>query len=239
MFEREDSGVISAYVAGLPMYAQGGTQARAERAIRRTLTAYLEAHPDATSAAAVKVATVSHGFARGRRHETSGRDCERGGLDRPTDQSSQSGELASKWAPGRTPPKLEVADYWDTPQLRWRRERDSNPRYPCGYSGFQDHRTCARQPTSLPLDRSRRDFRRRWSPGTIPLAHGTDQNVIRSPNWICRAGAAELITPNVDDPKTVPGFAKFVWFRTLNTSARNSARIFSVTVKVRIRDIST
>ena len=22
----------------------------------------------------------------------------------------------------------------------WRRERDSNPRYPCGYSGFQDHR---------------------------------------------------------------------------------------------------
>src|SRR6185295_15625547 len=22
--------------------------------------------------------------------------------------------------------------------LRWRRERDSNPRYPCGYSGFRD-----------------------------------------------------------------------------------------------------
>src|SRR5438445_12636678 len=24
--------------------------------------------------------------------------------------------------------------------MNWRRERDSNPRYPCGYSGFQDHR---------------------------------------------------------------------------------------------------
>jgi predicted RNase H-like HicB family nuclease len=58
VFEREDSGVVSAYVAGLPVYAQGGTQAQAERAIRQTLTAYLEAHPDATSGVAVKVATI-------------------------------------------------------------------------------------------------------------------------------------------------------------------------------------
>jgi hypothetical protein len=60
VFEREASGVISAYVAGLPVYAQGGTQAQAERAIRRTLAAYLEAHPDATSGAppVIKIATV-------------------------------------------------------------------------------------------------------------------------------------------------------------------------------------
>src|SRR5207249_4212892 len=88
---------------------------------------------------------------------------------------------------------------------------------------------------------SRHDFRRRWSPGTIPLARadGTDQNVTRRPNWICRAGAAELITPNVDDPKTVPGFPKFVWLMTLKTSARNSAWTFWVTVKLRISDMST
>jgi predicted RNase H-like HicB family nuclease len=58
VFEREDSGIFSAYVAGLPVYAQGATARQAERAIQRTLTAYLDAHPDATSAASVKVATV-------------------------------------------------------------------------------------------------------------------------------------------------------------------------------------
>src|SRR5438876_12067230 len=56
--EREDSGVFSAYVAGLPVYAQGATGRQAERAIRRTLTAYLHAHPDTGSTARVKVATV-------------------------------------------------------------------------------------------------------------------------------------------------------------------------------------
>jgi len=54
--EREDSGVFSAYVAGLPVYAQGATAMRAERAIQRTLTAYLEAHPGTASSAKVKVA---------------------------------------------------------------------------------------------------------------------------------------------------------------------------------------
>jgi hypothetical protein len=58
VFEREVHGDISAYVAGLPVYAQGRTQAQAERGIRHTLAAYLEAHPDATTDAAVKVATV-------------------------------------------------------------------------------------------------------------------------------------------------------------------------------------
>jgi predicted RNase H-like HicB family nuclease len=64
VFEREDSGVISAYVPGLPVYAQGATQAKAERAIRDTLSAYLEAHPRAVSTAAVKVARWSHADAR-------------------------------------------------------------------------------------------------------------------------------------------------------------------------------
>ena len=58
VFEREDSGVVSAYVPGLPVYAQGGTARQAERAIQLTLASYLDAHPDTTSAATVKVARV-------------------------------------------------------------------------------------------------------------------------------------------------------------------------------------
>ena len=50
--------MFSAYVAGLPVYAQGGSAMQAERAIQRTLTAYLEAHPETSSSATVKVATV-------------------------------------------------------------------------------------------------------------------------------------------------------------------------------------
>src|SRR5205823_11353612 len=59
VFEREESGVVSADVAGLPVYAQGRTRRDTERAIERTLTGYLEAHPDVTeSEATVKVANV-------------------------------------------------------------------------------------------------------------------------------------------------------------------------------------
>jgi hypothetical protein len=47
VFEREDSGVISAYVPGLPVYAEGATQRGAERAVQRTLEAYLEVRPNA------------------------------------------------------------------------------------------------------------------------------------------------------------------------------------------------
>lgn len=43
VFEREDSGVFSAYVAGLPVYAQGATAKQAERAIQRTLTVHQHA----------------------------------------------------------------------------------------------------------------------------------------------------------------------------------------------------
>ena len=58
VFEREDSGVVSAYVAGLPVYAQGRTRSQAASAIVRTLRAYLEAHPEEQPRAEVRVATV-------------------------------------------------------------------------------------------------------------------------------------------------------------------------------------
>jgi len=59
VFEREDSGVYSAYVAGLPVYAQGPTRANAASAIVRTLGAYLQAHPQEQPRAEVRVAKVS------------------------------------------------------------------------------------------------------------------------------------------------------------------------------------
>jgi len=59
VFEREDSGVFSAYVAGLPVYAQGRTHAKAASAIVRTLSAYLDAHPEEQPRAEVRVARVS------------------------------------------------------------------------------------------------------------------------------------------------------------------------------------
>ena len=59
VFDREDSGTISAYVVGLPVYAQGGTQAAAERAITATLAAYLTAHPEAAGGE-IKLAKVQY-----------------------------------------------------------------------------------------------------------------------------------------------------------------------------------
>ena len=62
VFEREDSGVVSAYVAGLPVYAQGATRSKAATAIVRTLRAYLDAHPQEEPRAEVRVARVAtHG----------------------------------------------------------------------------------------------------------------------------------------------------------------------------------
>jgi hypothetical protein len=67
VFEREDSGAHSAYVAGLPVYAQGPTRAKTASAILRTLRAYLEAHPQEQPRAEVRVAKVStHGRTRGK-----------------------------------------------------------------------------------------------------------------------------------------------------------------------------
>jgi hypothetical protein len=59
VLETEESGAVSAYVPGLPVYAAAGTHAKAERAIRTVLTAYLEAHPDSRPDARVRVARFS------------------------------------------------------------------------------------------------------------------------------------------------------------------------------------
>lgn len=48
VFEREANGAISAYVVGLPVYAQTLSKAQTARAIRTTLRAYLADNPEAT-----------------------------------------------------------------------------------------------------------------------------------------------------------------------------------------------
>ncbi|MDE3156886.1 MAG: hypothetical protein KGN76_17435 [Acidobacteriota bacterium] len=59
VFETEASGAVSAFVPGLPVYAAADTQAKAERAIRDVLAAYLQAHPDSRPGARVRVARFS------------------------------------------------------------------------------------------------------------------------------------------------------------------------------------
>ena len=59
VLETEDSGAVSAYVPGLPVYAAADTHAKAERAIRTVLTAYLATHPDSRPEARVRVARFS------------------------------------------------------------------------------------------------------------------------------------------------------------------------------------
>ena len=61
VIETETSGAVSAYVPGLPVFAAANTRTKAEQAIRETLTAYLEAHPDRVPTSDVRVARVSDG----------------------------------------------------------------------------------------------------------------------------------------------------------------------------------
>lgn len=60
VLETEDSGAVSAYVPGLPVYAAAETHAMAERAIRTVLTKYLRAHPASWPDARVRVARFSN-----------------------------------------------------------------------------------------------------------------------------------------------------------------------------------
>lgn len=60
VLETEDSGAVSAYVPGLPVYAAAETHAKAERAIRAVLTEYLHAHPASRTDVRVRVARYSH-----------------------------------------------------------------------------------------------------------------------------------------------------------------------------------
>jgi predicted RNA binding protein YcfA (HicA-like mRNA interferase family) len=59
VLETEESGAVSAYVPGLPVYAAADSHAKAERAIRAVLTAYLHAHPATRPDTRVRVARVS------------------------------------------------------------------------------------------------------------------------------------------------------------------------------------
>jgi predicted RNase H-like HicB family nuclease len=59
VIETEASGAVSAYVPGLPVFAAADSRAKAEQAIRLTLTAYLEAHPNSVPTSDVRVARVS------------------------------------------------------------------------------------------------------------------------------------------------------------------------------------
>jgi predicted RNase H-like HicB family nuclease len=64
VLETEDSGAVSAYVPGLPVYAAAETHAKAERAIRAVLTNYLKTHPASRPDARVRVARCSGGEKR-------------------------------------------------------------------------------------------------------------------------------------------------------------------------------
>jgi predicted RNase H-like HicB family nuclease len=61
VIETETSGAVSAYVPGLPVFAAANTRSKVEHAIRETLAAYLEAHPESVPASDVRVARVSDG----------------------------------------------------------------------------------------------------------------------------------------------------------------------------------
>ena len=60
VLETEESGAVSAYVPGLPVYAAADTHAKAERTIRAVLTEYLDAHPGSQPDARVCVARVTN-----------------------------------------------------------------------------------------------------------------------------------------------------------------------------------
>ena len=45
VIDREPSGAVIAYVPGLPVYAAADSKAVVERELRKTLAAYLAAHP--------------------------------------------------------------------------------------------------------------------------------------------------------------------------------------------------
>lgn len=59
VLETEESGAVSAYVPGLPVYAAADSHAQAERAIRVVLTEYLNTHPASHPQTQVRVARCS------------------------------------------------------------------------------------------------------------------------------------------------------------------------------------
>ena len=84
VIETETSGAVSAYVPGLPVYAAADSRAKAERAIRETLAAYLDAHPTTSPTAQIRVARVSdEASQRGFRRSTLEARSLETGRDRP------------------------------------------------------------------------------------------------------------------------------------------------------------
>ena len=94
VLETEANGAVSAYVPGLPVYAAADSHAKAVRAIRDVLTAYLEAHPGSRSVAQVRVARFSD------RQERRHRRCR--GARRRTPERAQGTRLSRERAAGRT-----------------------------------------------------------------------------------------------------------------------------------------
>lgn len=68
VFETEANGAVSAYVVGLPVYAQAMSKGATARAIRATLRAYLDANPDAAPAPgnSIEVARIDRTMKRAR-----------------------------------------------------------------------------------------------------------------------------------------------------------------------------
>ena len=76
VLETEEDGAVTAYVPGLPVYAAADTYAKAERAIRGVLKAYLHEHPASKPEARVRVARwlgLGHGERGNRRSGSLGR----------------------------------------------------------------------------------------------------------------------------------------------------------------------
>ena len=101
VFEREDSGVFSAYVAGLPVYAQGPTRSKVASAIVRTLRAYLDAHPQERAARGGTGRQSGDSYTR--RLAPEGEFGDRCGAGGAPHERTQGGELACEWPAGRTP----------------------------------------------------------------------------------------------------------------------------------------
>ncbi len=97
VLETEESGAVSAYVPGLPVYAAADSHAKAERAIRAVLTDYLNAHPASRPDARVRVARVSD-----QREDANQRRwrCRAGGREA---QRREGACLACQWPARRTP----------------------------------------------------------------------------------------------------------------------------------------
>ncbi len=66
----------------------------------------------------------------------------------------------------------------------------------------------------------------------------TCQKVISAPNWITRAGPAELMTPKLDEPKLLPGSPRLVWLKALKKPPRNRSLARSESLKSRKREKS-